>query len=353
MPSLREIVQMAANEARGGGAYLRDVLLGRVQPRNSPYATLRDTDRGREPETLAAGLKTILEFLSPAGDMKGYYDSSRDAGEAARRGDLLDALSNAGWAGLNLATVALPGSAQGYKQAAEEAISRAKSVADDIGKRGAKSIDSDAARMARAKSMGYRDEVFWRGEATGTAPNKYPENVYFSRDKDVSAGHAQRGGAPEPREFRLKFDRPFSYADEATLGDYADLIRGAIASGDMDLARKMGANPPVAGDWNVEKFLKVTSDPKIAGMGLDISKGHLYHELEFVGAANPEAVIRNAGYDAIDTGRDVRMLKKTGIRLASAKFDPKLATSTDINHTIAPIGAAGLGSLYYASQDND
>jgi hypothetical protein len=38
---------------------------------------------------------------------------------------------------------------------------------------------SEASRMARAKAMGYSDDVFWRGEATGKLLNEYPSGAFF------------------------------------------------------------------------------------------------------------------------------------------------------------------------------
>ncbi|WP_454917433.1 hypothetical protein [Xanthobacter sediminis] len=58
----------------------------------------------------------------------------------------------------------------------------------------------EASRMARARDLGYSDEPFYRGEASGRAPVEFPERVnYFSRDKEYSTGFAQRGGESDPR----------------------------------------------------------------------------------------------------------------------------------------------------------
>lgn len=70
----------------------------------------------------------------------------------------------------------------------------------------------EASRMARAKAMGYSDDVFWRGEATGKLPSKYQDRGFFSRDRDYAAGFAQKGGQPDPREFRLDLSKAFTSA---------------------------------------------------------------------------------------------------------------------------------------------
>lgn len=54
----------------------------------------------------------------------------------------------------------------------------------------------EASRMARAKAMGYSDDVFWRGEATGKLPDEYPGGGFFSRDRETSAGSRRKVARP-------------------------------------------------------------------------------------------------------------------------------------------------------------
>ena len=54
----------------------------------------------------------------------------------------------------------------------------------------------------------------------------------------------------------------------------------------------------------------------------------------------PEKIFKRAGFDALDSGRDVRKLTGDGIRQVSAEFDPAKARS---RNTLASI--FGLGSV--------
>jgi hypothetical protein len=57
------------------------------------------------------------------------------------------------------------------------------------------------------------------------------------------------------------------------------------------------------------------------------------------GESGGAALLRRAGFDEIDTGRDVLKLRGTGIRSVDARFDPKRAESANI---FAGLAAAGL-----------
>jgi hypothetical protein len=62
------------------------------------------------------------------------------------------------------------------------------------------------------------------------------------------------------------------------------------------------------------------------------SGGQFRAEMEF-GLGGEDAArsyFKAAGFDALDTGRDVRKLTGTGIRLKDAAFDPKKAASKNI-----------------------
>ena len=72
--------------------------------------------------------------------------------------------------------------------------------------------------------------------------------------------------------------------------------------------------------------------------------GQILQALE-MSTRNPVRVLRQAGYDAIDSGRDVRKLTGHGIRSKDAVFDPLTAKDTNIYRSIGigvGIGGAGL-----------
>ncbi len=198
----------------------------------------------------------------------------------------------------------------------------------------------EASRMARMREMGYADEPFYRGEASGSLPDEYPAGRDFSRDKATSDGFAQRGGQPEAREFRLKVEKPLNINREMTLGEYADIVR---AAGPDDAERLVRA-APIEGNWTVERFLRVAN----ANRGIELMPGAQAMQLLEMNTSGAIDVLRRAGYDAIDSGRDVRMLKATGIRHKDAAFDPARAGEGGIF-----LGLGGLGALgaTYPSED--
>jgi hypothetical protein len=58
-------------------------------------------------------------------------------------------------------------------------------------------------------------------------------------------------------------------------------------------------------------------------------------------AADPAEVFLRAGFDALDSGRNVRKLRGFGIRLKNAEFDPAKAHWRDITASVAAPTAAG------------
>jgi hypothetical protein len=89
--------------------------------------------------------------------------------------------------------------------------------------------------------------------------------------------------------------------------------------------------------WFLE-FAKRNPDAVVADSG-----GLVHHMIER-GSRDPVGVLKRAGFDAIDSGRDVRKLVGTGIRSKDAAFDP--ARRDDLNIFAAlPFGAliAGQG----------
>ena len=63
-------------------------------------------------------------------------------------------------------------------------------------------------------------------------------------------------------------------------------------------------------------------------------------------SAKPDSIMKAAGYDAIDAGRDVRKLTGAGIRLSTAKFNPRRGSSHDITAGLA--GLVGPGAVVEA-----
>lgn len=190
----------------------------------------------------------------------------------------------------------------------------------------------EASRMARAKEMGYSDDVFWRGEATGKLPNEYPGGAFFSRDREYAAGFARRGGQPDPREFRLDLSKAFPIGKPMTAGVYGRFVESAMAH-DPQLAKHLADRFDKDPQWMVG-FGKHNPD-RIVTDGLNAA---LTHEL-IANSRAPESVFKDAGFNAIDTGRDVRNLDGFGIRSAQAAFDPAKAGEQGI---LLSLGALAL-----------
>jgi hypothetical protein len=69
-------------------------------------------------------------------------------------------------------------------------------------------------------------------------------------------------------------------------------------------------------------------------------------------ARKPETLFIRAGYDALDSGRDVLKLTGKGIRSKDAKFDPAKAKQTNIMASLGAILAAGgIGAASYPNSD--
>lgn len=199
--------------------------------------------------------------------------------------------------------------------------------------------------MARAKALGYADDVFWRGESTGKLPTEYPGGAFFSRDRDYAAGFAQKGGQAEPREFRLDLSKAFRIGEPLTAGQYGRLVESAMAR-DPDLARQLASQFEQSPEWMVG-FGKARPDQVIT----DRAGGTLTHELVAKSRA-PEDVFRGAGFNAIDSGRDVRNLDGFGVRSAGAAFDPAKQGEPNIFLGLGlPAAGSGLAALLGPNSD--
>jgi hypothetical protein len=189
-------------------------------------------------------------------------------------------------------------------------------------------------RMARRREQGYSDERFWRGERSGTLPNRYPEGAFFSRDRETAAGVARLGGFDEPRESALNLTRTFADYKPLTAAEYARLVRAAskddpmLAAGLVDMVARGKDVRWFAG------FARQNPNVVVARPG-----AHARLMIE-ANAGNPVDLFKRAGYDALDFGRDVHKLTPKGIRLAGAGFDPKKVNWGNINAGLA----AGISS---------
>lgn len=202
----------------------------------------------------------------------------------------------------------------------------------------------EASRMARAKGMGYADEPFYRGEASGRLREDYDGTPFFSRDEDYARGFAQQGGNADPREFRLKTPNAFSDRAPLTAGQYGRIVEAAAANDPQlanDLAEQIAPGKGV--DW-VMGFGRARPDFVVVEPG---GTAFVRHAIER-GSADPIGLFRAAGFDALDSGRDVRMLTGEGIRLKDARFDPSQSGSRNI---LAGVAGASLLPAYLLSQD--
>jgi hypothetical protein len=209
---------------------------------------------------------------------------------------------------------------------------------------------AEAARMARAKALSYADEPFFRGEARGDLPTRYPDGAYFSCNREIAKGFAQRGGQDAPREFRLKLDKAFKDYSDVSAEQYGRLVASAL---DSDPQLAAGMVDMIAPGKDVNWFLgfaKALPDATVARRG----GGALVRQMIEQGASNPDRVFVRAGFDALDSGRDVRKLTGEGIRLKEATFDPKKARSHNITASVAAGTAAAptLADLLRAMSDS-
>jgi hypothetical protein len=279
-------------------------------------------DQARRIELLTGHnrLMGLADFVPGLGQGLAGNEAKRDYD----RGDMLGASLNA------MGVVPMPGAMVG------------KSVGRAVGQGSELAMDQ-ASRMARAKDLGYADQVFYRGEATGSSPDQYPGGAFFSRDKEYSQGFANRGGADAPREFSLNLQNSFSDAQPVNATTYARLVTGALQH-KPEFAKEFVdmVAPGKTPEWFME-FARRNPDFQIADGGSLVRAA-----IENSGAG--DSIFKAAGFDALDVGRDVRKLTGTGIRSTDAAFDPKKSTEKNIYYGLLP--ALGLGG-YAISQDKE
>jgi hypothetical protein len=198
----------------------------------------------------------------------------------------------------------------------------------------ARRLPMDAAsREARARAMGYSDEPFYRGERTGRLPNEYPSGTYYSRDKSVAAEFARRGGQDQPREFRLNLTKALKDYEPVTAEQYSRVVASA-AEREPQLAANMVdlIFPGKSVEW-FRGYAKANPNFVLADTG-----AHIRQILKY--SSDPVGILKGAGFNALDTGRDVQTLSGLGQRLSTARFDPAKAHWPDISASVLA-GAPG------------
>lgn len=181
-------------------------------------------------------------------------------------------------------------------------------------------------RSARARAMGYGDEPFYRGEANGADPDSYADGgAFFSRDQEYAQGFAQRGGNDAPREFRLNLQNAFRDYEPVTATAYYRIVKALepeLQGPFVDMVAPGKSPEWMAGFATHKPDFVVAENGALLRQALEQQSG------------NALGVFKMAGYDAIDSGRDVRKLTGVGIRHKDAAFNPEKATSTNIFHTL-------------------
>lgn len=190
----------------------------------------------------------------------------------------------------------------------------------------------EAARRIRARGMGYADEPFFRGDG-GTA-SEYPSGGHWSRDPEYANGFAKQNGQDAAREFQLNLENAFRDNEPVPASHYARLANAA-AQRDPKLAAELVDDiaPGKSLGWFTEFARRNPDHPT--------QNGALVRQQIDKNSSDPIGVFRDAGFDALDSGRDVRKLTAEGIRHKDAVFDPGKRDSRDIFATMAAMGIMG------------
>ena len=211
----------------------------------------------------------------------------------------------------NLATGFIPGGSAA-KMAMAPLLPAAVKVAREFATPGL--AMTKAARHGRAVEHGFAPG-FWRGESTGAVPNEFPDGAWFSLDREVSGGHAARGGVKE-RPFWLQLDNVWQDSMPMTADKYGRVVEAAQQVNPelaLDLAKQVAPRRGV--DW-VIGFGKAQPD-----FVMPIAPALVRHVAER-GGANHADILSRAGFIGAGTERDVHMFGGDGIRHDLAMFDP-------------------------------
>lgn len=131
-----------------------------------------------------------------------------------------------------------------------------------------------------------------------------------------------------------------------TAGEYGRLVESAMAH-DPQLAAQLAGQFDRSPEWMIEYGKRNSEHLVTDGPGATLT-----HELIAKSRA-PENVFKDAGFNAIDAGRDVRNLDGLGIRSAQAAFDPEKAGRRGILLSLGALspGLFGLASHPDPNQD--
>ena len=118
---------------------------------------------------------------------------------------------------------------------------------------------------------------------------------FFSRDKGTAEGFAKGSLG----KYDIRADKVLSFSDVLTPEDAKPIFRAMRDLGDKRTADRL------------ERIIE--ADGGVEG-------GLLYTLMEINGAASPELILKNAGIEAIDTGRDIRVISPGVARLISERL---------------------------------
>jgi hypothetical protein len=201
----------------------------------------------------------------------------------------------------------------------------------------------EASKAGRAQQLGYSEQPFYRGD--NAAPQNYDNSAFFSRDQQLAQGFASKAGVQKPREFRLNLQKTYSDHQPIT-ADMMQRIYQSAVEHDPQLAKGIADEiNDISQNRGVNWFKEFAARNPNATVREDAP--FLRQAIEK--SARSEDIFKGAGFDAIDTGRDVRKLTGAGIRLKNAAFDPKKKDSTNIMWGLGGLGT--LGAASYPSQD--
>jgi hypothetical protein len=144
----------------------------------------------------------------------------------------------------------------------------------------------------------------------------------------------QRGGHDEPREFRLNLTKALKDYEPVTAEQYGRVVASA-AEREPELAANMVdiIFPGKSVEW-FRGYAKANPNLMLADTG-----AHIRQILKY--SSDPVGILEGAGFNALDSGRDVQTLSGLGQRLSTAKFDPAKAHSPNISASVLA-GAPGV-----------
>lgn len=233
-----------------------------------------------------------------------------------------------------LARLALP--AAGLLYGADAEAGRAGGVKSAGGRLAGLLGMDDASRAQRMADQGY-ERGYWRA---GWGP---ADGEYYTRDIEYAKGRAgqleREAGKPvgsaDLREYALRPGATLSYAKGYSAEDLAPIVVALQKQGYKDLAKylpEMAAEDYAHGRMPGQFLMQLLDRNTGDGLG----------------------VLRAAGIEALDTGRDVIMFNRAsgGVRDANkAVFDPKKRNSADPFAGIG-IAAPGMGGgLLYGNEE--